>query len=169
MNAKTRTVSLVVGTILVLDQVTKALVARTLRLYESVPVIDSFFHLTRVHNTGAAFGVLAQAPAWFRQPFFLIATGVAVLALVLLLRHTEKASRLAIVAIAAILGGALGNLLDRIVHNGQVIDFLDFHWRGYHWPAFNVADTCITLGAIGLLWSSVRESRAATQRNSSAV
>ena len=68
MDAKTRTVSLVVGTILVLDQVTKALVARTLGLYESVPVIDSFFHLTRVHNTGAAFGVLAQAPAWFRQP-----------------------------------------------------------------------------------------------------
>jgi signal peptidase II len=157
MNATTRTVILIVGTILVLDQVTKTLVARTLGLHESVPVIDSFFHLTRVHNTGAAFGVLAQTPAWFRQPFFLIATGVAVLVLVLFLRHTERASRLAVVAIAAILGGALGNLVDRIFHNGQVIDFLDFHWRGYHWPAFNVADTCITLGAIGLLCSSVRK------------
>ena len=165
MSAKTRTVILTVGTILVLDQLTKALVARTLGLHESVPVIDSFFHLTRVHNTGAAFGMLAQAPAWFRQPFFLIATSVAVLALVLLLRHTDRASRLVVVAIAGILGGALGNLIDRIVHNGQVIDFLDFHWHGYYWPAFNVADTCITLGAIGLLWSSVRENRAATQRD----
>src|SRR2546428_12333231 len=105
MDTKTRTVSLVVGTILVLDQVTKALVARTLGLYESVPVIDSFFHLTRVHTTGAAFGVLAQGPAWFRQPFCLIATGVAVLALFLLLRHSEKARRPGILGRAAVLAG----------------------------------------------------------------
>lgn len=162
MNRKTRTVLLIVGTLLLLDQLTKTLVVYTLDLHESIPVIGSVFHLTRVHNTGAAFGLLAQAPEWFRQPFFLTATGIAVFALILFLRRTEETNRLVVMAIAAILAGALGNLIDRVVY-GEVIDFLDFHWRGYHWPAFNVADSSITLGVMGLLWSSLREHRAAVR------
>jgi len=158
MSTKTSNVILIVGIILVLDQATKVIVARTLVLHESVPVIESFFHLTHERNTGAAFSLLAETPAWFRQPFFLLATAVAVVALLLFLRQTQETNRLMIVAIAAILGGALGNLIDRILY-GEVVDFLLFHWHGYYWPAFNVADTCITLGVIGLLWSSAQEHR----------
>jgi|SRR5215510_7368540 len=158
MRTKMRTASLIVGTILVLDQATKALVAHTLALHESVPVIESFFHLTYERNTGAAFSLFAQTPAWFRQPFFLIMTSVAVVALILFLRQAEGKNRLLVVAIAAILGGAIGNFVDRILH-GEVTDFLLFHWRGYYWPAFNVADSCITLGVIGLLWSSMQGNR----------
>jgi len=167
VSAKTRTVMLIVGVIVVLDQVTKIIINHTIALHDSVPVVDSFFHLVHVRNTGAAFSLFAHMPAWFRQPFFLIATGMAVTALVLFLRHTEGASPLLVVAVAAILGGALGNLIDRIRY-GEVIDFLLLHWRGYHWPAFNVADTCITLGAIGLLWASMRENRADVRRDFSA-
>jgi signal peptidase II len=164
MGTKTRMVLLVVGTILVLDQVTKLLVERSMVPYQSEPVIASFFHLTYVRNTGAAFGLLAQAPDWFRQPFFFIATAVAIVALGLFLRHTAETDRLTILAVAAILGGAVGNLIDRLRY-GYVIDFLDFHWRGYHWPAFNVADSCITLGVLGLLWSAVWIKGAELQRD----
>ncbi|MGH8007967.1 MAG: signal peptidase II [Candidatus Binatia bacterium] len=164
MSNKTRIVTLVVAAIIVLDQVTKIIVVDTLHLHQSVPVIESFFHLVHVRNTGAAFSLFADMPAWFRQPFFFIATGVAVVALLLFLRHTEGVSPLFVVAVAAILGGALGNLIDRIRY-GEVIDFVLLHWRGYHWPAFNVADACITLGVIGLLWSSMRENRVETQRH----
>lgn len=158
MQTKMRIVSLLVAIILALDQVTKVLVSHTLVLHESVPVIESFFHLTYERNTGAAFSLFAQTPAWFRQPFFLITTGVAVVALILFLRRTDGTNRWLVIAIAAILGGAVGNLVDRVLY-GEVIDFLLLHWRGYYWPAFNVADSCITLGVIGLLWSSMQENR----------
>lgn len=158
MKTKTRLVLLLVGLIVVVDQVTKAVVVRALAPHESIPIIDSFFHLTLVHNTGAAFGLLAHTPAWFRQPFFLLATGVAVFALLFFLRHTDEANQPVVISTAAIIGGALGNLIDRLRY-GQVVDFLDFHWSGYHWPAFNVADTCITLGVIGILWASFREQK----------
>jgi|SRR3954454_18800204 signal peptidase II len=159
MQTKMRTVGLIVAIILVLDQVTKVLISHTLALHESMPVLESFFHLTYERNAGAAFSLFAQAPAWFRQPFFLGATGVAIVALILFLRQTDGANRLMVVAIAAVLGGAVGNLIDRLLY-GEVIDFLLLHWRGYYWPAFNVADSCITLGVIGLLWSSIQEHRA---------
>ena len=159
MSERTRTVLLVTGMIIALDQITKVVVNQTLGLHESIPVIDSFFHLTHVRNTGAAFGLLAQMPAWFRRPFFLITTGLAVIVLVLFLRRTTDATPVFVTAIAAILGGAIGNLIDRLVHDGQVIDFLDLHWQGYNWPAFNVADSCITLGVIALWWSSTRAPR----------
>jgi signal peptidase II len=158
MQTKMRIVSLIVAIILALDQVTKVLVSHTLVLHELVPVIESFFHLTYERNTGAAFSLFAQTPAWFRQPFFLITTGVAVVALILFLRRTDGTNRWLVIAIAAILGGAVGNLIDRVLY-GEVIDFLLLHWRGYYWPAFNVADSCITLGVIGLLWSSMQENR----------
>jgi len=158
MRKEILTVALIVVAIVTLDQVTKVLVARMLALHESIPVIESFFHLTHERNTGAAFSLLAETPAWFRQPFFLIVTVIAIVALGLFLRQIEDPSRFVVIAVAAILGGAVGNLIDRVLH-GEVVDFLLFHWRGYYWPAFNVADTCITLGVIGLLWSSLQEHR----------
>jgi signal peptidase II len=158
MRKERLTIALVVVAIIALDQVTKVLAARMLALHESIPVIESFFHLTHARNTGAAFSLLAETPAWFRQPFFLIVTVAAIVALGLFLRQIEDPSRFVVIAVAAILGGAVGNLIDRVLY-GEVVDFLLFHWRGYYWPAFNVADTCITLGVIGLLWSSLQEHR----------
>lgn len=146
-------VTLVVGTILLLDQVTKLAVDRLLALHQSVPVIEGFFHLTYVRNTGAAFGFLADAPEAFRAPFFFIATGIAVGALLVFLHRADTDAPLFLLALSSVLAGALGNLLDRLCY-GEVIDFLDFHWQGYYWPAFNVADSCITLGVIGLFFYS---------------
>jgi len=158
MRKERLTVALIVVAIVALDQFTKMLASRMLALHESIPVIESFFHLTHARNTGAAFSLLAETPAWFRQPFFLLVTVIAIVALGLFLRQIEDPSRFVVIAVAAILGGAIGNLIDRVLH-GEVVDFLLFHWRGYYWPAFNVADTCITLGVIGLLWSSLQEQR----------
>lgn len=161
MRNKTQTVCLIVGAIVLLDQITKWLVVRTLAVHESVPVFESFFHLTHERNTGAAFSLFAQAPASFRQPFFLVMTLVAVAALSLFLRKVESSDKLTIVAVAGILGGAIGNFIDRIVY-GEVTDFLLVHWQGYYWPAFNVADSCITVGVALLLWASFRDSRSAS-------
>lgn len=153
----------IVAGILVLDQVTKTLIAQTVELNHRIPVISSFFDLTHLRNTGAAFSLLAQSPQWFRQPFFFIATGVAIIALLLFLSRVKEESPLLVVATASILGGAIGNLIDRIRY-GEVIDFLLFYWGDYYWPAFNVADTCITLGVIGLLWASLQDHHTATPR-----
>ncbi len=149
MGKKVKWVTLVVGTILLLDQATKLAVDRSLALHQSVPVIEGFFHLTYVRNTGAAFGFLADAPEAFRVPFFFITTGIAIGALLVFLRQADAGTPFFLFALSSILGGALGNLFDRLSRGG-VIDFLDFHWRGYYWPAFNVADSCITIGVIGL-------------------
>lgn len=156
MEKKTVLICTVVGTILVLDQATKWLVASTLRLHESVTIIESFFQLTHARNTGAAFSLLAEAPASFRQPFFFVTTLIAVGVLLVLLRRVESSQTLTLVAIAGILGGALGNFIDRLLY-GEVIDFLLVHWQQYYWPAFNVADSCITVGVALLLFASFRE------------
>jgi signal peptidase II len=155
MNNKMLMVAAIVTAILSLDQATKMLIARSLAVHEAVPVFESFFHLTHERNTGAAFSILAQAPASFRQPFFLLTTIVAVAALLFFLKSVDASDTWTITAIAGILGGAIGNFIDRMVY-GEVVDFLLVHWRGYHWPAFNVADSCITLGVIGLLWRSFK-------------
>lgn len=167
MSKKTLTVLAIVALIVILDQITKVCIVQTLELNRRIPVIDSFFDLTHLRNTGAAFSFLAQAPAWFRQPFFFIATAVAIVVLSLFLQRLQEDNRIMIVAVAGILGGAVGNLIDRILY-GEVIDFLLFYWGEYYWPAFNVADSCITLGVIGLLWSSLRESRVSTPLDTSA-
>lgn len=155
MNSKTLRVVVIVTSILVLDQATKTLITHLLAVHESVPVFDSFFHITHARNTGAAFSLLAQAPASFRQPFFIVMTIVAVTALLFFLRSADASDTWTITAIASILGGAIGNFIDRMLY-GEVVDFLLVHWRGYYWPAFNVADSCITIGVIFLLWRSLK-------------
>jgi signal peptidase II len=164
MNSKTFWVVAIVTVILFLDQATKVLIVQSLAMHESVPVFESFFHITHVRNTGAAFSLLAQAPESFRQPFFLVTTVLAVAALLFFLRNVDEADTWTIAAIAGILGGAIGNFIDRVLY-GEVVDFLLLHWRGYYWPAFNVADSCITIGVIGLLWSSFRARRAEAEND----
>jgi signal peptidase II len=141
---------LLTGIILVLDQVTKTLVVSKFRLGESIPVISDYFNLTYVQNKGAAFGILAQANPAFRVPFFIIVPLIALASISFVFKKIgDKDIKLSI-ALSLVIAGAIGNLVDRLTL-GYVIDFLDFHWRwGYHFPAFNVADSAICVG-VGIL------------------
>jgi signal peptidase II len=140
----------VAAAVVLVDQLTKLYIRHTFGLYESVRVIDSVFHITHVRNAGGAFGLLNRGSHVWRLPFFVVVSCIAVAALLAFVRRVEAGQRWLLVALGAILGGALGNLVDRMV-SGEVTDFLDFHWHGYHWPAFNVADSCITAGMLILL------------------
>lgn len=148
--------------VIVLDQLSKWWVVHRFQLGDLV-VVTSFFDLVRAHNTGAAFNFLAHASGW--QRWFFVALGLAATGVIgwMLRRHGEQ--KLFSFALAMILGGALGNVIDRVVH-GYVVDFLQFHWaflaplfpQGY-FPAFNVADCAITAGAIGLILDELRRVR----------
>jgi signal peptidase II len=116
-------------------------------LGDSTPV-TGFFNIVRVHNSGAAFSFLASAGGWQRWFFTAIGIGAALVMVWLLKKHAGQ--KLFAFAIASILGGAVGNVIDRVLY-GYVVDFLDFHWHGWHFPAFNVADSAITIGAACLI------------------
>jgi signal peptidase II len=133
--------------LLVADQFAKVLILGYYQLGDSTPV-TSFFNIVRVHNNGAAFSFLASAGGWQRWFFTAIGIGAALLMVWLLKKHAGQ--KLFAFAIASILGGAVGNVIDRVLY-GYVVDFLDFHWRGWHFPAFNVADSAITIGAACLI------------------
>ncbi|MEQ8798668.1 MAG: signal peptidase II [Salinisphaeraceae bacterium] len=131
--------------VIVADQITKQLVVRSFDLYDRL-VIAPFFNLVRLHNTGAAFSMFAGA-----TPLFFVALTVVVsIGILMWLRRNPHTDRLVGASLALILGGALGNAIDRVAR-GHVIDFLDLHAAGYHWPAFNIADCAITVGAALLL------------------
>ncbi|OIP16587.1 MAG: signal peptidase II [Comamonadaceae bacterium CG_4_9_14_3_um_filter_60_33] len=133
--------------ILVADQFTKVMIMGYYQLGDSTPA-TSFFNIVRVHNSGAAFSFLAGAGGWQRWFFTAIGVGAALLMVWLLKKHASQ--KLFAFAIASILGGAVGNVIDRVLY-GYVVDFLDFYWRGWHFPAFNVADSAITVGAACLI------------------
>lgn len=139
--------SVIVAAVLFLDQLTKYLVVRSFKLHESVRIIPGFFDLTYVRNPGAAFGFLAGAPGMWRSIFFISVSLIALAVIIALVRQTRD--RLPLIAFALIGGGAVGNLIDR-VRFGEVVDFIDWYYRTYHWPTFNIADSAITLG-VGLL------------------
>lgn len=147
--------------IIVLDQLTKLLILQHFQLGDARPMTD-FFSIVRVHNTGAAFSFLAGASGW--QRWFFIALGLGAAVFIVWMLHSQNAQRLFGWALTLILGGALGNVIDRLLH-GYVVDFLDFHWRGSHFPAFNVADAAISVGAVLLILDEIlrmrRERRAA--------
>ncbi len=133
--------------LLIADQFTKVLVLGYYQLGDSSPV-TSFFNLVRVHNSGAAFSFLAGASGWQRWFFTGIGSVAALVILWLLKSHAGQ--KLFSFALACILGGAIGNVIDRVLY-GYVIDFLDFHWADWHFPAFNVADSAISIGAACLI------------------
>jgi signal peptidase II len=137
--------------VIVLDQATKALVQSALAPGARIPVVP-FVDLVLVFNTGAAFSFLADAAGWQRGFFIAIAVGASALILHLLRRHADD--RLFCAGLGLILGGAVGNLWDRVVL-GHVVDFVLLHALGYHFPAFNVADSAITVGAGLLIWDAV--------------
>lgn len=142
--------------VVVLDQISKVWVATSFQFHESQPVIPGLFNLTFITNTGAAFGILAGAQSVGRQVFFVGVALVALVVLYLAYREYREQGRIYMAAIGLVAGGALGNLVDRL-RLGHVIDFLDFYIRQYHWPAFNVADSAITIGVGLFLLAGFRE------------
>ena len=138
------------GLVIGLDQWSKAAVSSHFAYGESMAV-TGFFNLVLAHNEGAAFSMLNDAGGWQRWLFSAIAAVAAVWITLLLRKHERQ--RLFCLALSLILGGALGNLIDRIAY-GYVVDFLDFYWNERHFPAFNLADSAITCGAGLLLWES---------------
>lgn len=142
--------------VVALDRITKAVVEARFEYGERLAVIDGFFDLVLVYNSGAAFSFLADAGGWQRA--FFIAVAIAASALILFLLRRHAGERWFALGLALILGGALGNLYDRVVL-GHVVDFLLFHWRGWHYPAFNVADSAITVGAVILVVDGLRGGR----------
>jgi signal peptidase II len=136
---------------IILDQVSKLAIAGSMQLYQSIPIIP-YFNLTYVHNTGAAFSFLSEAGGWQRWFFAGLALLISIVIAVWLARLKQHETLLAI-ALALVLGGAIGNLIDRLAY-GYVIDFLDVYYQTWHWPAFNIADSAITLGVILMLVES---------------
>jgi len=131
---------------LALDQLTKGWIVETLTFSDRVSVIDGFFYLTHVRNPGAAFSLFATAPAEIRAPFFIVVTLIAIGLILSFFRKLSPGERLSALALGLILGGAVGNLIDRLVY-GEVIDFLHIRlWAGYSWPDFNLADSFIVVG-----------------------
>ncbi|MFL6576813.1 MAG: signal peptidase II [Povalibacter sp.] len=138
--------------VLLVDQITKHIVSRHLALHEIVEM-TSFFNLVLVYNKGAAFSFLSNAAGWQRELFIAIALAASVWIAWLL--HKYSSQTMFCLALSLVLGGALGNVIDRVIH-GAVTDFLDFHALGYHWPAFNAADSAITCGAVLLIWDALK-------------
>jgi signal peptidase II len=145
--------------VLVLDLITKRWVESDLFYGEQIPV-TSFFNLVLTYNAGAAFSFLSDADGWQRWFFSAIAGGASILIIYLLRRH--EADKLFCIALSLILGGALGNLWDRITL-GHVVDFLDFYIGNYHWPAFNVADSAIFVGAMLLVLQSFTQDQTSSE------
>ena len=141
--------------VILLDQVTKSLVNHLMRVGETQN-IWSGVDLTLVHNAGAAFGIMSQAGGW-QVPFLAMVSGTLSLGVLLWLGRVKSGDHLTAMSLAMILGGALSNLADRIFY-GYVVDFIDLSVKSYHWPAFNVADSCITLGVVFMLYSLFRKS-----------
>ena len=133
--------------ILIADQFTKVLILGYYKLGDSTYVWP-FFNIVRAHNTGAAFSFLAGASGW--QRWFFTAIGVVATGFILYLLRSHSHQKLFAFALACILGGAVGNVIDRVLH-GYVVDFLQFHWNNWYFPAFNVADAAITIGAVCLI------------------
>ncbi len=138
--------------ILLADQFTKTLVVGYYQLGDSTR-LTSFFNLVRAHNTGAAFSFLAGAGGW--QRWFFTTIGIVAAIVITWLLRAHSGQKLFAFALACILGGAIGNVIDRVMY-GYVVDFLDFYYGSWHFPAFNVADTAISLGAACLIWDELR-------------
>ena len=139
------------GAVVVADFATKAWVLAAFRPHETLPV-TSFFNLVLVFNPGASFSFLADAGGWQRWFFVALALAISAWLAITIRRHANE--RLLPAALALVLGGALGNVIDRL-RFGAVVDFLDVHAFGWHWPAFNVADSAITVGVILLIWQQL--------------
>ncbi len=148
--------ALVVLIVLALDQTTKAIIVGSLRLHEIRTVIPGYFDIVHFRNTGAAFGFLGGKFTPLKHYFFISISIFALLCIMFYLLSLKEPKGIEILSLGLIFAGAAGNLIDRF-HFGKVIDFLYFHWHQYYWPAFNVADSAITVGVILLLCTYLRK------------
>jgi signal peptidase II len=153
---RTRLLLIVAPLLLILDQLSKLYIDRNFFLGESVTVFENFFHITYIRNKGAAFGILSGSP--WRVPFFVTIGIVASFALLWYLYTTRRDQKLLQISLVMIFSGAIGNVIDRI-RLAEVIDFVDVHWFQHHWPAFNVADSAITVGVALMIVDLWREER----------
>ena len=154
MSSKYIIIFIITIPVIVLDQFTKFYIQKSIKLHQSIKVIDGLFDITYVLNKGAAFSFLADKPEGFTIPFFVIVSVIAIGIIGFLFYQTKKNDYVSLIAFALLLGGSIGNLIDRIRH-GAVTDFLDFYFHQYHWPAFNVADSAITTGVFLFLFSQI--------------
>ena len=145
----------IAAAVIVLDQVTKAMIVAAFRLGDA-RTLNPFFDIVRAHNRGAAFSFLNDASGW--QRWFFVVLGIAAAGFIVWLLRRHGGQRMFGWALALILGGALGNVIDRLVH-GHVIDFVQVHWNQHYFPAFNVADSAITVGAALLILDEIRRVR----------
>ena len=156
MNRRYTLFAVIAAVGIIIDQITKIYIDRSMKLFDSIPVIENFFHITYVRNKGAAFSFLSSA-SW-RLPFFITVSIVAALVILIAFRKLRDDQKLAQTSLALIFSGAVGNLIDR-VRMGEVIVFLDAHWYRHHWPAFNVADSLICVGVFLLAVDMILEER----------
>jgi signal peptidase II len=147
-----------IASLVLLDQLTKALVVRAIPLHESVQVVPGLLDLTHVRNTGAAFGFMNAVDFPYKTTVITIAAVVALCGIAIYASHVGGETRLGRAGLALVLGGAMGNLVDR-VRLGYVVDFVDAHYAGWHFWAFNVADSAITVGAALLIFDLIRAPR----------
>lgn len=151
LSKKYKILLFMVVALVTLDQTTKLYIDSQMVLYQSIDVIKNFFQITYIRNPGAAFGILSRVKSPLLNIFFLSISIAAIGIMLIYYYKTPENQRLTLISFALIISGAIGNFIDRIFH-GEVIDFLYFHWYKHYWPAFNVADSCITIGVILLLW-----------------
>jgi signal peptidase II len=147
----------IAAAVVVLDQLTKAMIVAAFRLGDA-RTVTPFFDIVRAHNRGAAFSFLNDASGW--QRWFFVALGVAAATFIVWMLRRHGGQRMFGWALALILGGALGNVIDRLIH-GHVVDFLQVHWQQHYFPSFNVADSAITIGAMLLILDELRRVRRA--------
>jgi signal peptidase II len=165
MDSRLRTAALLAAGVIVPDQIVKAMIQQKYALWATDPVIPGFFNLAHVLNKGAAFGFLNNPDSNWQIWFFAAVTVAAVGFIYFLLSTADRGDRFFIWGLGLILGGALGNLIDRL-RFGFVVDFLDFYVGDYHWPAFNIADIAITCGAFAVLVSMYMKNRRERQDGS---
>ena len=156
--------ALIVAAVMALDQLAKALVDRLMELHESRPIVEGLLSLTYVRNRGAAFGILSEADLPYQSALFSVVSLLALGAIGLYSMRLPSTDRLSQIALSLVMGGALGNLIDRSLH-GYVIDFVDVYWKAHHWPAFNVADSCISVGVCLLLLDILRSPAETSKRD----
>jgi signal peptidase II len=154
-----------VAVMTLLDFITKAYISSTMFLHESFVVIGGFLNITYVRNPGAAFSFLADAPPVFRFVFFVTVTVLAIILVLTYITRSKIEEPFMTFALSLILSGAVGNLIDR-VRFGEVIDFIDVYIGSHHWPAFNVADSAISVGAVILLLEMFRGKKRQNDSNS---
>ena len=151
MTQKYKTLLLIIVGMVFLDQATKLYIDSNMELHQSIQVIKNFFQITYIRNSGAAFGILSGFKSPWLTLFFVLISVVAIGIIMFYYHKTPENQRLTLVSFALIMSGAIGNFIDRVFY-GEVIDFLYFHWYQHYWPAFNIADSCITIGVSLLLW-----------------